>query len=133
MQNRYWNQIIELEYESLRLLRLKEILLVDSKCRKLKIGKVPWSRALQEVRDEILLWSKALAKKQGIRISTRFLARLERNANIHHSLQYSIETIKERKKEVFLRYYELKKKIFSLWESWIQDLAASQALHNGGN
>ena len=66
------------------------ILQAESKCRKLKTGKVPWRRLLQERMDTILLWRVLLSRKNGARVSTRYITILERRVNIHNSLRPSI-------------------------------------------
>ena len=42
-----WNAIHQQEYENIRVLRRNGIDFADSKCRKLRIGEVPWSMTLQ--------------------------------------------------------------------------------------
>ena len=97
------------------------------------MGEALWSRALQSIRDEILLWSKALAKKKGVRVSSRFLGRLENKSKTRQAMKYSINAIKKFKHDAHKRYYFMKKQASQLRESWLLDLAATQALHEGGN
>ena len=40
IQSRKWNEYVVAKYEVLRKLRIEEILSVDKRCRKLKIGEV---------------------------------------------------------------------------------------------
>ena len=48
-------------------------------------------------------------------------------------MKYSINEINKFKHDAYERYYFMKKQASQLRESWLLDLAATQALHKGGN
>ena len=85
------------------------------------------------MREEILLWSKALAKCKGVQVSSRFLLRLENRLKIKQSVSYSIPIILKFRKEAYKRYYTMKKQATKLKELWLFNLAAIQVLLKGSN
>ena len=128
-----WNEMLQLEYESIRVLRRQGIELADSKCRKLNMGEVPWSMTLQSARDNIELWNNVVSRKRGTKVSTRFISRLEKATNTPHSLQVTLQEATTRLKECYQRYYELKAVAHELRESWLMELAAIKTKEIGGN
>ena len=120
-------------YNALRQERIKAILYADKKCRKLKMGEVPWSRTLQKAMDTIALWKAVISRKRGTRVSTRFISRLEKHADVENSLRGTLIQAQQYMKQAISRYYTLKKDADSLRESWLRDLAAIKAKEKGGN
>ena len=56
----------------------KDISFADERCRKLKMGEVPWSITLQSAWDLIQLWSNVVSRKKGTKVRTKFISRLEK-------------------------------------------------------
>ena len=52
------------EYEELDILREKGMHLTEKKCRKLRMGGVPWSPALKKAKDTILFWTLLKRRKK---------------------------------------------------------------------
>ncbi len=121
------------EYEAILRLRKKGIETADKKCRKLKMGEVPWSRTIQIARDEISLWKAVVLRKRGKKINTRLISRLEKRTSTSHSLHITLGEAEIRLKESYKSYYELKKDANSLRESWLQDLAATKSKESKTN
>ena len=97
------------------------------------MGKVPCSRTLQHVMDEIALCKAVVLQKEGTRVSTRFITRLEKAASIRNSLKNTFIESSKLLKEACQRYYTLKKDADDLRESWLKDLAAIKAKEAGGS
>ena len=83
--------------------------------------------------DTVLLWSKILSRKNGVRVSTKLISRLEKKALIKNSLSYSKEIVKERLKESYQKYYKLRKETVYLRESWLRDLVAIKVQSSDSN
>ena len=128
-----WNEQRQKEYEDIRLLRRQGIDIADSKCRKLRMGEVPWSMTLQSARDEIELWTAVVSRKRGNKVSTKYISRLEKKTSTPHSCQIHLQQASERLQESYKRYYELKAGAWELRESWLMELAAIKAKELGGN
>lgn len=120
-------------YNRLRIIRLNGLLAAERHCRKLRMGKVPWSRTLQHVMDESALCKAVVLQKEGTRVSTRFITRLEKAASIKNSLKNTFIESSKLLKEACQRYYTLKKDADDLRESWLKDLAAIKAKEAGGS
>ena len=97
------------------------------------MGKVTWSRTLQQAMDEIDIWKVVLSRKQGTRVSTRCISRLEKRVSVKNSLRNIIAQTNENLKDACARYYALKKDVDDLRESWLKDLAAIRAKEKGGD
>ena len=128
-----WNNELCKEYEAIRQLRREGIELADFKCRKLRMGEVPWSMTLQETRDTIELWTNVISRKNGTKVSTRYISRLEKITKIPHALQVTLQEAAKRLEESYKRYYNLKTIAWELRESWLMELAAIKAKQYGGD
>ena len=117
---------LQRRFETLSKKRKKRLLQAEALCRKLRMGEVPWIRTLQASMDCIQLWRTVLSRKSGIRVSTRFISRLERRNAITNSLRYTKVQVKTKLNLAYKNYYELKKNASQLRETWLKDLAAKK-------
>ena len=120
-------------YNHLQDMRHKGLKAAERQCRKLKMGGIPWSRTLQLAMDTICLWKAVLSRKQGTRVSTRFITRLEKQVNIRNSPHCSLIKASDNLHEAYKKYYALKKDADQLRETWLRDLAAIKARDEGGD
>ena len=104
----------------------------ENKCRKLKMGNTPWSPALEEAGNRLALWELVLARKQdGRRVSTRYLSRMERKCQEFHSLQWSVDEVKDKVQKAKESFYTIKKESWKHRETFLDSLAkAVAATHN---
>ena len=130
---RPFDKTMQSRYELLYNKRKEGMLQAERTCRKLKMGEVAWSRTLQSSMDTIQLWRTVLSRKNGTRVSTRFISRLERRVSISDSLRNSKATVKTYLDKAYKHYFELKKDADNLRESWLRDLAAIKANEDGGD
>jgi hypothetical protein len=70
------------EYNKLDAIRTKGILLADKKCRKLRMGQVPFSPQLIVMWKNIKAWQLIIQKCKGAKIDSRYLRRVLRAADI---------------------------------------------------
>ena len=73
------------EYERADSLRTKCLLQAESKCRKLKTGSIEFSPTIQRQRNLLRFWKLLLKRKQGQRIDTKYLTRLEKNLQLSNT------------------------------------------------
>ena len=120
------------EYELLDKQRISCALEAERKCRKFKTGGVEYSPKMQHQRDRITLWRAVLSRKNGKRVHTRFITRLEKRINVSNSLSYSIEQIREELTDAFQLYKDIKNngKDSSLRDEWYDQLAEANAQAN---
>ena len=83
--------------------------------------------------DTNQLWRTVLSRKNGTRVSTRFISRLERRNSIINSLHYTKQQVKLNLNQAYKKYYVLKKDAANLRETWLKDLAAMKAQQDGGD
>ena len=71
------------EYNQLDYLREKAMNKAERKCRKLHMGALPWSPALQHARNMIQYLKLTLRRKKGRRVSAWYLMRLSRKVGVN--------------------------------------------------
>jgi hypothetical protein len=118
--------------EELDNIRVAGILQADKHCRKLKMGRIPWSPELQHSIDRIRYFRACCAKYGRIpqKISPRVLAALLRRTEDKHKVTTFHEAMKLLKEE-FIEYNELKKIAATLRHSFLEELAQAQAEQSG--
>lgn len=128
-----WNEVLEDEYNYLHRRNLQIHKQVESKLRTFRAGAVPWSPKLQGFRDEILLWTMILKKRQGIKTSTKKIQRLMKKIGKHDALQLQQEEAAQNVDQAF-REYKIAKSQAPLWrDDFLHNLAAAHAKANGTN
>ena len=74
------------------------------------MGAVPYSPKFRKLRATIRLWEKALIRKKGARVDTRYLKRLEKKAGETNLMKHSIEVMKRKLKSAIQKYKLFKPK-----------------------
>jgi hypothetical protein len=70
--------LLQLEFNKLQREDTAIRLSVEGKLRKLLMGGIPWSPALQELRDTIELWAMLVRRKQHSKVSVKRIRRFLR-------------------------------------------------------
>ncbi len=90
---RRYNQLQEKKIEGLKD--------AEAKCRKLRMREVPWSQTLGKAMDVIALWKSVVSRKKGVRVSKRFISRLERAADNPNSLRVTLAQAEQNLEDAF--------------------------------
>jgi hypothetical protein len=115
------------EYDFNLAMRNKGMLLAEKRCRKLRMGLVPYSEEINIARMTIQLWRAVILKKKGCRFSNNKLRRLERSTGITNSLHFSLEEAKQRESTAFAQYKKLKKTADQRRLTYLEDKATAIA------
>jgi hypothetical protein len=116
-------------YEQILLMRNKGMLLAERRCRKLRMGMVPYSTELNKFRSEIQLWRAVIIKKKGCKYSNNKLRRLEKATGIQNSLHVTLEEAQIRESAAFKQYIHHKKTADQSRITYLEDKAAAIALN----
>ena len=117
------------EYDQLDRLRIQLMKIAEKKCRKLHMGAVPWSPAIQNARDAIKYAKLIIRRRAGRKVGARTLIRLQKK------LGYSYEKVATSQlggllDDAYKYYKALKKDATSLREAHLDSLA--EALETAG-
>ena len=114
-----------IQFEKLDTIRLEGIRHAEKKCRKLKMGKVPWSPELSKARKEIEYWNMLLRKKKSLKTNTKKLIRLGKQLKIKEKESGNIESVIRKRKEAYQKWKQLTENAESMRMKWLEDLAES--------
>jgi hypothetical protein len=111
------------EYEELDQLCTKVVSVAEKQCRKLKKGQVAFSLAIQSACITILAWSLICNKLKGQKVSSRYIQRTLKKANIPiSSLGKTVEEATSHLHEAYTHYYDIKKDHIQLWRDALEAL-----------
>jgi hypothetical protein len=98
------------EYEWLDQQKIEGIIRADRKCRKLKMGEVPWSPRLQILCNQLGYWQLVTKKIQGQRVSTRLIERIRQKGQVERRLLREIkyEEVEEAERLAYKKYMTFK-------------------------
>jgi Reverse transcriptase (RNA-dependent DNA polymerase) len=123
MEDKEWEDKIE----ALDELRTASMIYAEKKCRRIRMGSVPWSPELQAVMNRISYLQRCRMKYiNGRRIRSRTLKESFDKTDYDKSFSSPDEIIKQLKLE-FKTYKELKNQAEKLRVNFLEQLAASQA------
>ena len=97
------------ELEEIFEIRHEGIKIAESKCRKLRMGAVPYSEEFRVASKTIELWRAVESKKKGAKYSMSKLRRLEKTLNIHNGLNLTLPEIKSNIQTAYKSYWKVKK------------------------
>ena len=89
----------------------------EQRCRKLKMGRVPWSPKLKRLWENLLLWKLLLKGFQGVRTSSRQIRRLLKKTGNSDAWRLSEAEVLASLDEARRKYKNAKKKQASKWRS----------------
>ena len=103
------NKTLAQKLEHIFKIRQEGIIEAESKCRKLRMGAVPYSEDFRMASKKIELWRAVESKKKGCKYSMSKLRRLETSLKIHNCLSLPAEEIKHHLQESYKEYWKVKK------------------------
>jgi hypothetical protein len=115
------------KYNRLDNLRIQATLFAQQRCRKLKMGEVPYSPKLCFTGKKIRAWKLLLKKKSGGSVNTKYLHRKLKEAGITDTTLLSITDIQENLCNAWQSYCILKRSASGDQATWIKDLAMARA------
>jgi hypothetical protein len=74
--------LLQREAENLDVKKMECILWADKRCRKRRMGGIPFSRRFQELNSAVGFWNEMLSETLGNEVNSKTLQRLIRNAAI---------------------------------------------------
>jgi hypothetical protein len=115
------------EYNRLDTLRIQAALIAQQRCRKLRMGAVPFSPKLCLAGKKIRAWKLLLKKKSGGSVQTKYLQRKLKEADIADTALLSTADIQEHLRNAWQSYRILKKRATGDRATWIEELAMARA------
>ena len=119
-------------YEEIDKCRIEGILKAERSCRKLPMGKVPWTPAITAARERIRYWTLLLTRKKGRKVSSRMLSRLRKSIRLKPGPKSKQEAEHELKM-AHEEYKSIKKKAMDLRKSWLHQKAEAIVEDTGGS
>ena len=101
------------EYEELDRLREESMLYAEKHCRKLKMGGVRWSPALQQARNKITYYTLSYRRLRGRKLSSKILQRYSKRTGLNTSRLDETE-LKLKIDEAYKQYKKLRKRHWKL-------------------
>ena len=117
----------QLEYERIDKKRSEGAPYAESRCRKLKMGQVPFSDKLQAASAIVDARRLQLTKLHGGKVSSRFLQRTFQAAGVEYKRDISLQEGIAAKKEAINSYIKVKKKGPELRRTFQENLAQARA------
>ena len=115
------------EYEKIRRIRTDACKYADKKCRKFRMGGVPYSIELTEARTKIEMWKTIISWKLGRRINIKYLRRLEKKAGLQGSRNTNLREAKIALAQSFTDYWDVKRQADELRVTFLQKKAKELA------
>ena len=121
------------ELDDIFTLRRQGLERAESKCRKLRMGAVPYSQEFSKASKTIELWRAVATKKSGAKYSMTKLRRLEKCLNLHNCLNTPIQDVPLKIKNAYKTYWEVKKDATNHRATYLEAKANDQAEEQGNN
>ena len=115
------------EYEKLRHIRTDACKFADKKCRKFRMGGIPYSVELAMARKRIELWKSIISWKLGRRINMKYIKRLEKKVGIYGGRHTSLVEAKLTLAKTFTDYWDIKRQADELRITFLQKKAKELA------
>ena len=113
-------------YELIDKERIRCMMTAEKRCRKLHMGKIPYSAAYNRARNEIDLWTSLRKRCQGLHCDLRRVLRLMRRLDIEDEF-YPIEIVQAKLDEAWDTYRVVRKDSKSIRQDFVDGLADAQA------
>jgi hypothetical protein len=107
------------EWEYLDSMCTTGMLTAESKCRKLRMGEIPWSPEYQLIRDKLHAWNLLRERAKGGNVSTRMLLRQLKAAKLEDHLMDNFPEIKDARASIWREQKRLKAKAAHLRFTWL--------------
>lgn len=118
-------------YEEIDKCRIAGILKSVRTCRKLPMGKVPWTPAIRATRTKIRYWTLLSTRKKGRKVSSRMLSRLRKSIRPKPGPK-SKQEVEQELKTAYEEYKPITKKATDLRTSWLHQKVEAITESTGG-
>jgi hypothetical protein len=115
------------EYNQLDNIRIQATLVAQQRCRKLRMGAVPYSPKLCSAGKKICAWKLLLKKKSGGSVKTKYFHRTLKDTDITEMSLLTISDIQENLCNAWQSYHSLKRSSTGDQATWIEELAMARA------
>ena len=117
-----------LEYERLDKIRIAGMQYAEKRCRKLKMGGVPWTPELSYIRLGIEVWMLVLKRLRGCLVSSRTIIRKKSRAHMEEiNTNVPAEFAQLEIDKLFVKYKEYLKESLELRQTFQHELAQARA------
>ena len=103
------------------------VLYAEKRCRKIKAGAAPYTPALHKAGTTINLWNNVIRKKKGCNISSTYIKRIAKKANIISPMSLSLQDCENERRIASQVYKQLKRNAKHSRDQFIHELAAQQS------
>jgi len=121
------------QFEALDKIRLRGIKQAEKKCRKLKMGRVPWSPKLSQARKEIVYWQMSIRQISNQKVNIKKIIRLAYHLKIVKDPNWTKEEMETKRKLAVETWRHLVKKAQLVRETWLEELAEQLELQGKGS
>jgi len=97
------------------------------KCRKVRLGKIPYSALFKSLQEQRRLWILVYKRKLGQKISSRLIRRLSKNTGYGKPLTYTMEEVKYKRNECEKAYETLVPHASTERRRFMEELAVTRA------
>jgi hypothetical protein len=115
------------EYNLFDAIRTKGILFADKKCRKLRMGQVPFSPQLVFLWQKIKAWQLVLRKCRVAKIDSKYMKRVLQATDIADISLITEDDASENLNAVRLTYKQVKRDAASIRSSWLEEVATARS------
>jgi len=115
------------EWESINALRVTGMLAAEACCRKLRLGNLAWSPALQLSINTITVWQLVIRRLRSLKVWTRFLNRATGKAKLPSAIHADFATATSSLSQAYKQYKSLKKEAEHHRQTWLEGLASALA------
>ena len=124
---------IQKEYNDIDKLREAGMHYAERRCRKLKMGGVPWSPEIKKARDRILFWSLVDKRRRGCHVGARRILRLKKRLKVTGETTMTSQQLADELDKAYTSYKKLKKKAYDVRLNFQEALAHTKADQGNGD
>ena len=124
---------IEKEHNEIDKIREAGMHYAERRCRKLKMGGVPWSPKIKLARDRILFWTLVDKRRRRCHVSARRILRLKKRLKVKGETTMTPQQIAEELDRAYTSYRKLKKKAYDVRLNFQEALAQTKADQGKGD
>ncbi len=110
---------------------MEGILWADKRCRKLRMGGIPYSKRFKELESAVGFWNEILRENLGNHVHSKTLQRLVKKAVIHTLLReiraYTEEQIRTERSKNYKSYTNFLGQADAARATWLEELAEARA------
>ena len=126
-EQQHWTPNMVKKYDEVDKIREQGMNYAEKKCRKLRMGAVAWSPAIQKKRNTILFWTLLKRRRKGCHVSMRRILRLKKRLGITNESQLSDSEINTKLDESYVQYKKIKKRDLEERLNYQEALAQAKA------